>query len=78
MSDFRGEEGSKKPRLYKVKIGLRGGGGVKNDSKKSDIIYERSLILWFHHFLDSWTEIFQIFRWYFGTNDDTKGHFEIN
>ena len=42
MSDFRGEGRSKKTRLYKVKIGLSGGGGVKNDSKKSDIIYERS------------------------------------
>ena len=44
MSDFRGVGGSKKTRLYKVKIGLRGGGGVKNDSKKLDIIYERSLM----------------------------------
>ena len=44
MSDFRGGGGSKKVRLYKVKIGVRGGGGVKNESKKSDIIYERSLI----------------------------------
>ena len=43
MSDFRGGEGSKKTRFYKVKIGLRAGGGVKNDSKKSDIIYESSL-----------------------------------
>ena len=41
MSDFRGGGGSKKIELYKVKIGLRGGGGgVRNDSKKSDIIYE--------------------------------------
>ena len=43
MSDFRGGGGSKKIRLYKVKIGVRGGGGVKNDSKESDIIYEWSL-----------------------------------
>ena len=40
MSDFSGGGGSKKIGFYKVKIGLRGGGGVKNDSKKSDIIYE--------------------------------------
>ena len=40
MSDFRGERGSKNIEFYKVKIGLREGGGVKNDSKKSDIIYE--------------------------------------
>ena len=38
-----GKGGLKKIRLYKVKIGLSGGGGVKNDSKKSDIIYEWSL-----------------------------------
>ena len=40
MSDFRGGGGSKKIGFYKVKIG----GGVKNDSKKSDIIYEWSLM----------------------------------
>ena len=31
-----------------------------------------------HHFLDSRAEIVKFFRWYFGPNDDTKGHFEIN
>ena len=30
-----------------------------------------SLFCWFHHFLDSRAEICQIFRWYFGPNDDT-------
>ena len=43
-SDFKGGGGwggSQKIGFYKVKIGLR---GVKNDSKKSDIIYERSLM----------------------------------
>ena len=33
MSDFRGGGGSKKTRLYKVKIGLRGGGGSKMTQK---------------------------------------------
>ena len=36
------------------------------------------LFCWFHHFLDSRAETCQIFCWYFGPNDDTKGHFEIN
>ena len=45
MSDFGGRGGLKKIGFYKVKIGIRGGGGVKNNSKKSDIIYERSLTL---------------------------------
>ena len=40
MSDFRGEGGSKIFGIQKVKIRLRGGGGVKNDSKKLDILYE--------------------------------------
>ena len=36
------------------------------------------LFCWFHHFLDSRAEIVKFFRWYFGRNDDTKRHFEIN
>ena len=39
MSDFRGEGGCKKTQKNRIK----GGRGVKNDSKKSDIIYEWSL-----------------------------------
>ena len=34
-----------KNRIIEGKIGLRGEGGVKNDSKKSDIIYEWSLMV---------------------------------
>ena len=43
MSDFRGEEGFKmtpKNQIIEGKNRIKGGRGVKNDSKKSDIIYE--------------------------------------
>ena len=33
------------------------------------------LFCWIHH---SRAEIVKFFCWYFGRNDDTKGHFEIN
>lgn len=42
MSDFRGGGGSKmtpKNWISEGKNRIKGGGGIKNDSKKSDIIY---------------------------------------
>ena len=56
MSDFKGK-GSKmtpKNRIIEGKNRIKGGGGVKIDSKKSDIIYEQSLGMylpegWFLH-----------------------------
>ena len=43
MSDFRGGGGVYNFWIIKGKNRIKGGRGVKNDSKKSDIIYERSL-----------------------------------
>ena len=37
-----------------------------------------AFILWFDHFLDSWAEICQIFRWFFGKFKIPKRHSEIN
>ena len=36
------------------------------------------ILCWFDHFLDSWAEICQIFRWFFGKFKKSKRHSEIN
>ena len=42
------------------------------------LMYYIAFILWFDHFLDSWAEICQIFRWFFGNSMTPKRHTEIN
>ena len=40
-------------------------------------MYSKTFLLWFDHFLDSWAEICQIFRWFFGKFKKSKRHSEI-
>ena len=42
------------------------------------LMYLKTFYLWFDHFLDPWTEICQIFRWFFEKFEKSKRHSEIN
>ena len=39
------------------------------------LMYYSAIILWFDHFLDTWAEICQIFRWFFGKLKNIKKTF---
>ena len=41
------------------------------------LMYQKTFLLWFDHFLDPWAEICQIFRWFFGKFKKSKRHSEI-
>ena len=41
-------------------------------------MYLKTFPLWFDHFLGPWAEICQIFCWFFGKFEISKGHSEIN
>ena len=41
------------------------------------LMYLKTFLLWFDHFLDPWAEICQIFRWFFGKFKKSKRHSEI-
>ena len=41
------------------------------------LMYVKTFLLWFDHFLDTWAEICQIFRWFFGKFKISKRHSEI-